>query len=76
MLTNLTAHLAGKLIVDCMTWTCGYDASLDRLANQGHVANDIKKLVSCTLILPYERLVLYVAQFISVTTLYLQHVGQ
>ena len=76
MLLDFPAHLAGKLVVDGMAWPGGNDATLDGTANEGHVADDVEQLVACTLVLPYQGLVLNVAQLCGITMLHVQHVGQ
>ena len=58
MFTYLFAHLTSELVIDGVTRTRSDDASLDGFANQRHVTDDVKQLMACTLILPYQRLVL------------------
>ena len=74
MLANLAAHEACKLVVDGVTGACGDDATLDRLADESHVADYVEQLVACALVVPNKRLVLYVAKLSSVATLYVNHV--
>ena len=61
MLANLLTDLSCELIINGMTWTSGNDATLDRLANEGHVANDVKQFVTGALVLPLQWLVLNIA---------------
>ena len=76
MLADLLTHLTGKLVVDRMTRTRSHDATLDGLADQGHITDDIEQLVARTLIIPLQGLVLDVSQISSVAMLHVQHVGQ
>ena len=52
LLDVLTDH-ACELIVDLMSWTGSDDASTDRFANQGNVANHIQQLVARRLVVEY-----------------------
>ena len=40
--------------------------SLYRFSDESHVADDVEQLVSCTLVFPHQRLVLYVAEVVGV----------
>ena len=76
VLANLLTHQAGELIVDRMSWTCGDDSSLDGLADERHITDDVEQLVACALIVPLQGLVLDIAQISSVAMLHVQHVCQ
>ena len=58
VLADILTHQTGKLVVDGVTRTGGDNPSLDGFADESHVANDVKQFVACTLILPYQGLVL------------------
>ena len=55
-----------KLVVDGVSWFGGNNVTLDWFAYKRYVANNIQKFVSGRFIVPYERLVLDVAQFSSI----------
>ena len=74
MLTYLSAHLTGKLVVDGVARTRGNDASLDGLSDKSHVTDDVEQFVARTLILPHKGLVLYVTEFGGIHVRYLQEV--
>ena len=76
MLANLLAHETGELVVDGMARTGGYDAALDGLADEGHVAHDVEQLMACALVLPHQRAVLYVAGLRGVHVGNVEQVGQ
>ena len=76
MLANFAAHLACKLVVYGVSRTCCYDASLDRLAYERHVAYDVEELVTCTFVLPHQRLVLNVSELCGVHVRHLEEVGK
>ncbi len=76
VLAYLFAHLSCKLVVDGVAGSCGDDASLDGLAYEGEVADDVKQFVARALVFPYERLVLDVSQFRRIMVRSLNHVGQ
>ena len=76
MLPDLLAHQPCKLIVDGVSWTCGYDASLDGFANQSHVADDIEQLMPGTFIVPHKWSVLYISQLCRVNSRYSKLVAQ
>ena len=59
VLANLLAHEAGELVVYGMARTGSDDATLDRLTDERHVADDIEQLMACTLVLPLQWAVLY-----------------
>ena len=42
MFAYFLAHQAGKLVVHCVPGACRDDTSLDRLADECHVADDVK----------------------------------
>ena len=76
MLTDFLAHQSGKLVVHRMSWTCSNNPSLNRTADKGHIADDIKQFVTGTFIVPYQRLVLDIPQVGSVHMRYSQHISQ
>ena len=76
MLTNLLADFARELIINSVTGTGGNDTALDWLANQSHVANDVKQLVTGSLVLPLQGLVLDVTQVGGIAMLNVEHVSQ
>ena len=59
-----------------MSGSCRYDASLDGLADESHVAYDVKQLVACTLVVPDERAVLDVSKFLGVYARHAECVAQ
>ena len=76
MLANLLTNLARKPIIYSMTGTGGNDATLDGLADEGHIADDVEQLVAGALILPLQGLVLDISQVGSIAMLHMQHIGQ
>ena len=73
---NLFAHLSRELIINGMAGTSGNDASLDGFADECHVSYDVEQLMAGTLVLPYQGLMLYVAEVSGIAVLHMQHVGQ
>ena len=51
-----------------MSRTCCDDTAFDRLSYKCHIANHIKELMTCTLILPYNWLMLYISELTCVKT--------
>ena len=76
MLADFLAHQAGELVVHRVSGTCRDDASLDGLSYECHVADDVKQFVSCTLVVPHQRLVLYVADVVGIHVGHFQEVGK
>ena len=76
MLSDFATHLACKLVVDCVSRTCGDDSTADRLADKCHVADDVEQLVACRLILPNKRLSVKITKFLCVAMLCANHVGK
>ena len=76
MLANLLAHQASELVVHCVTWASGDDTTLDRLADESHVAYDVEELMASTLVLPLQRTVLDVTQLAGIHVRYLEMVGE
>ena len=66
MFTNFLAHQTSKLVVDGMTRTSSHDTTLDRFADKCHITNDIKELMAGTFVFPHQRLVLDVANLLSI----------
>ena len=76
MLANLLTHQAGKLIVDGMTRTGSDDATLDRLTDKSHIADNVEKLMTCAFVLPLQRSVLDIAQLVGIHARNLKMVGE
>ena len=76
MLTNFLAQQPCELVIDGMTGTGSDDPTFDRTTNQGHVADDVKQLMTSTFVLPHQRLVLDITDLGSIHVRNFQHVGQ
>ena len=74
MLTNFLTHQTSKLVVDGMARTSCHDTTLDRFTDKCHIANDIKELMTSTLVFPHQRLVLDVANLLSIHMRNVKHV--
>lgn len=74
--TDFLTHLAGKLVVDGMPRTCGNDTSLDRLANQSQVADNVQQFVAGAFVGPYQRFVVDVTQLFGVHVRHAHYVGK
>ena len=76
MLAYLLAHRACELIIYSVSGTrCNY-AAFERLAYQSHISDDVQQLMTGTLILPGQRLVLQVTEFCSIHVRYLEIVTE
>ena len=76
MLADLLAQQARKLIVDSVARAGSDDAAFDRLADERHIADDIEQLMTRTLVLPLQGLVLDISQIGGIAMLYMEHVCQ
>ena len=59
-----------------MSRTGGHNPSLDGTTDKGHVADDVEQLVAGALVVPYQRLVLDIAQVGCIHVWNAQYVGQ
>ncbi len=59
-----------------MTRTGSDDATLDRLTDKSHVADDVEKLMTCAFVLPLQRSVLDIAQLVGIHARNLKMVGE
>ena len=76
MLTDFLSHETCKLVVNRVTRTRGNDPSLDGFADQRHISDNIKQLMTGTLIVPLQGLVLNITKVGGIAMLYMQHVSQ
>ena len=76
MFAYFLAHQAGKFVVHCVPGACRDDTSFDRLADECHVADDVKQLVPGAFVVPHQRLVLYVADVVGIHVGHFQEVGK
>ena len=66
MLSDFLAHQTRELVVDGVAGACGNDASLDGLADQGHVTNDVKEFMARAFVVPHEWLVLDISDLLRI----------
>ena len=76
VLANLLAHETGEFVVHGVTRTGCNDATLDRLADERHIADDVEQLMASTLVLPLQRTVLDVTQLAGIHVRHLEMVGE
>ena len=76
MLAYEFSHQARKLVVYGVPRACCDDAALDGFSDESHVADYVEQLVACTFVLPYQRLVLYVTDVVSIHVSHSEEVGQ
>ena len=76
VLANLLAHETGELVVHGVAWSGSDDATLDRLTDERHIADDVEQLMASTLVLPLQRTVLDVTQLAGIHVRHLEMVGE
>ena len=76
VLANLLAHETGELVVHGVARTGCNDATLDRLTDECHIADDVEQFMACTLVLPLQRTVLDVTQLAGIHVRHLEMVGE
>ena len=76
VLADLLAHEAGELVIHGVARTGSDDATLDRLTDERHIADDVEQFMACTFVLPLQWAVLDVTQLAGIHVRHLEMVGE